>query len=391
MLLKINILCLMWLHFSDLMVIPLVHQYYELPVFSLIESAATKAWKQTRLEHFAQYRQQLTPSMLHHLDKLLVVEKSEDHFSLWHKYRRECSKPTAKVVKEYLTWLSSIKEQAESLPEQVDIPVARKKALFHEARSYDAKSMRRLLDDKRYTLTALLVRQRYSSALDDVANIFIRMVRQLHHTGKQNYQEHLLKHTGDTDQLVSRLYKILQAWNANGVSDTTQVDDLLDNDTEHWISACERYLKLADDNYFSFLISPYQQKRAQLFNCLDLLNLVPTSEDDRLLHALEWINRNRNLRRAEFDDAPECLSDGDWLTEPWRKLVINQGEKDGETTWRRNYLELSVFSLIMEALNSGDLCVESGDLYSDYLRQVDHLGAVPQIPCRIQPAGWYSH
>lgn len=87
----------------------LVHQYYELPVFSLIDTAATKARKQVRLELFARYRQQLTPSMLYQLDKLLVVENSKDHFSLWHKYRKECGKPTAKVVKEYLAWLSSIK------------------------------------------------------------------------------------------------------------------------------------------------------------------------------------------------------------------------------------------------------------------------------------------
>ena len=28
--------------------------------------------------------------------------------------------------------------------------------------------------------------------------------------------------------------------------------------------------------------------------------------------------------------------------------------------------ELAVFSLVMEALNAGDLCIEAGDLFSDY-------------------------
>ncbi|WP_257263773.1 Tn3 family transposase [Endozoicomonas sp. ONNA2] len=344
----------------------LVRQYYELRSFSILDDSATKAWKKVRLNFFAEYRQQLSLPILYHLDKLLDVNQSDDHFSLWNKYRRECGKPTSKVIKEYLKWLTSIKEQAESLPEITGLPAARKKALFHEARSYDAKSMRRLQANKRYTLTALLVRQRYASALDDVANIFIRLVRQLHHTAKQSYQEYRLKNTGDTDQLVTRFYKILQAWNADGSPDTTQVDELLNSDTEQWLSACERYLKLADDNYYPFLVSHYQKKRSQLFNCLELLKLKPTSEDDQLLHALEWINLNRHLRRTEFDDIPESLSDGQWLTEPWLRVIERQREADGQMVWRKNYLELAVFSLIMEALNAGDLCIEAGDMFSDY-------------------------
>ena len=104
----------------------LVRQYYELPSFSIIDDSATKAWKKVRLDFFAEYRQQLSLPMLYHLDKLLEVDQSDDHFSLWHKYRRECGKPTSKVIKEYLKWLTSIKEQAESLPEITGLPTARR-------------------------------------------------------------------------------------------------------------------------------------------------------------------------------------------------------------------------------------------------------------------------
>ncbi|MGI2028645.1 DUF4158 domain-containing protein [Endozoicomonas acroporae] len=225
----------------------LVRHRFELPTFTLLQEAAVDAKKQSRKQLFAGYRQQLTPVMVRQLDQLLVVD---DQFSLWHKYRRDCGKPTSKVIKEYLIWLTEVKEQAESLPELKNLSAARRSALFHEARSYDAKSMRRLLPDKRYTLTALLVRQRYATALDDVASIYIRMVRQLHHIAQQKYQEHLLKHSGDADKLIKRFHQVLTAWHLEEGMDTTDVDDLLDEDTELWINACEQHLKLADDNYY---------------------------------------------------------------------------------------------------------------------------------------------
>lgn len=344
----------------------LVHHYYELPAFYQINETAVQARKTVRQELFSEYSQKLTAEMKHQLNKLLQVNDKEDRYSLWNKYRRECGKPTTKVVKEYLKWLTSIKDQAERLPQLENISVTRKKALLHEARSYNAWQMRQLDQNKAYTLTALLVCQRYATALDDVADIFIRLVRQLHHKAKQNYQEHLLKHTGSTDRLVSRFHQILSAWQQQGGVDTTKVDQLLDQDTEGWICSCEQYLKLADDNYLPFLVEPYQKKRSQLFNCLGLLSLISTSQDDRLCRALEWINRIRSQRRAWLDDIPGNLSDGTWLTKTWSAAVIEKNEIDHKGHWRRTFLELATFTLIMEALNAGDLCVESGESYKDY-------------------------
>ena len=192
-----------------------------------------------------------------------------------------------------------------------------------------------------------------------------RQIQERNETVLYFLQEPLLKHSGEADKLVSRFHQVLSGWNTDGESDTARVDELLDHDTEQWIGACERHLKLADDNYYSFLLKPYQGKRSQPFNCLGLLNLTPTSEDDRTIQALDWITQYRNMRRPELDNVPESLSDGGWLTERWRSLILKKGE-DNTYHWRRNYLELAVFTLVMESLNAGDICIESGDQFSDY-------------------------
>ena len=71
------------------------------------------------------------------------------------------------------------------------------------------------------------------------------------------------------------------------------------------------------------------------------------------------------MRRSELDEVPEVLSDGVWLTERWRNLIL-QKDQNNTCLWRRNYLELAVFTLVMESLNAGDVCIESGDQYCDY-------------------------
>ena len=248
----------------------LVRHCYELPVFSVLYLAAENAKKQVRVDLFINYRSLLTPRMVSDLDRLLVVGENEEHYSLWHQYRRDCAKPTTRVIQDYLKWLTSVKKQAETLPPLKDIPVSRRNALLHEARSYDAWQMRRLEEDKRYTLLSLLVTRRYATALDDVGDIFIRLVRKIHRRANLDHQEHLLKHTCDSDRLVSRFHKVLMAWKDHDSLDTSLLDSLLDQDTEHWITACEQHLKISDENFFPFLVAPFRKKRAQLFNCLEL-------------------------------------------------------------------------------------------------------------------------
>ena len=345
----------------------LIHHSYELPAFSLIEQTATKTRKQIRRELFSRYHQSLTPNMLCQIDRLFVVDTDEP-YSLWHEYRRECGKPTANVVKEYLTWLNSVKQQAESLPPLEDLPASRQKALFHEARSYNAWNMRRLEDDKRYTLTALLIRQRYATALDDVSDIFIRLARQIDHKAREDHVQHVLKHSDKADLLVSRFYQVLTAWQSHDELETTDVDELLNEDTDEWVEACRHHLNLAGDGHYPFLMTPYQKRRSQLFNCLELLELVSTTQDNRLLQALAWIKENRKKKRRWLADTdiPSDLVTLDWLPKPWHKLIIPTPEKGIAVRWHRSFLELAVFTLVMEDLNAGDLSVLSSDEYNDF-------------------------
>ncbi len=106
-----------------------------------------------------------------------------------------------------------------------------------------------------------------------------------------------------------------------------------------------------------------------MFNTLELISLKSTTDDEKLPQALKWVQAHRTNRKMYLKDIPAELADMKWFPKPWRKQIVlkTKDEKGNpDVMWKRSATECAVFSLVMEALNAGDMCIESGELYSDY-------------------------
>ena len=136
-----------------------------------------------------------------------------------------------------------------------------------------------------------------------------------------------------------------------------------------------QHMAYADNNYYPFMLRPYGAKRALLFECLSVLQPLPTYVDGPFSSALGWVLEHRNSHKEHL--RPLRKLDGvelelRWLPDKWRKLIVTQ-DAAGDTQVHRKYLEMAVFMRIFEELQSGDLYVPRSEQYVTRLLRLRYI------------------
>jgi hypothetical protein len=75
---------------------------------------------------------------------------------------------------------------------------------------------------------------------------------------------------------------------AIGGSLIAEVDDL--------VAICDEHMAYAGRNHLPFLIQPYKMVRAQLLNCIEIVNPQSSSEDDTLIRMMKALQALRGTR-----------------------------------------------------------------------------------------------
>ncbi|WP_406802324.1 hypothetical protein [Alkalimarinus alittae] len=134
---------------------------------------------------------------------------------------------------QHVHWLHDL---SESLPKP-DIPSAKLKQFTLEARALNAHEMAKLTENKRYALACILIRSQHSKALDDVANIFIKLIRKLLRSGQVQLDQYLLKQRSDVEKLIDSFKGVLEGYQqgADDKSRIKAIEDVIGGDAEDLI------------------------------------------------------------------------------------------------------------------------------------------------------------
>ncbi len=370
----------------------LVRRRFELPSFTPLMRLAEQSRASVNAKIYQAVSESLSKSAMDKLDALL---QSAARQSTWDQLKREPKRPTVREVAGFLQHIQWLMTLADDLPVVRDIAVTKRTQLILEARALDVADMRALKVDKRYTLAVLLVQSQLRKAMDDVAEIFIKTLRSLHRNAEERLQQYHLEHTQQVDRLIGHFREMLSALQ-DGNTPTerlARVEGVVDGDPETWIAQCDEHIAYAGNNYYPFMLQPYRVRRALLFQCLDVLSLKSSSQDDALLQAIAWLQHYRSSHRERITlrDSDHAVLSFEWMPEKWRRLVFGTSKVASRPdTLHRKYFELSVLSLVMQELKSGDLYVEHSDQYDDYRehlisweeyqQEVDHYGELIGMP-----------
>ncbi len=357
----------------NVMLEELVRKHFELPGFTVIKRVARAARNKVNEQCYRSICDNLSVEGKQKINELLAP--SDEAYSAWHTLKREPKKPGNKEVRSYLQHVNWLQTLGETLP-NIDMPVVKYRQFALEARALDAPEMARLKPNKRYALAVILIRQQHSKALDDVAHLYIRMLRSMEASAQASLHKYILEHQRQTDALIAKFREVLVAYDHDSKQPQklAALKAVIGDHSNEWIDRCEQHIAYAGNNYYPFMLSGYRQKRALLFNCLEILDLRSSSNDTSSASMLVLLKK---LRTSRIDTLPEDIInewmpepfDSGWIIEKWRKLILTNNENQS-VIFHRKYLELWLLLHVKQELGSGDLFIPFSDEFDDYREQL---------------------
>ena len=365
----------------------LVRRRFELPGFTTVLRTAQYARSQVNTHLYHSVATELGEEGRHRIDDLLKVG-SEKSKSNWETIKSDPGRPTLNNLRNLLSLIEWLKELHFDLESFKMLSDAKLRNFAAQAKSLDAARMHDTANNKRYTLAAALIRTQLSRRLDDLGDIMVKRIQNIHNEGREALKEYRARHQAETDALIDKLHNILitirDTENLKSPERLAAVQDAAGQDAAQSIVRCEEHSAFANENYAPFLWQFYKGQRSVLFRLLNNINLVSTSTDKSTESLAKFILKHRTSK-LELIDASEL--DLSWVSEKWwRVLRPKQANSDG-LIFRRHF-EICAFSQIVHELKSGDLSIFGSDNYSDYSKQLISWSEFNQsLPIYCEQAG----
>ncbi len=359
----------------NVMIEELIRQRFELPAFSRFTREAGIARQEVNREVCERISEALTDDQKSLIDELLETKDEKDQ-SWWQQIKKDPPAPTVKNTRIYVQHVESIRQYYESLKVSVSLPEAKKKQLYYEAYAADLAYLRKFTSSKRYAFVILLLEKQMSKVLDDIARMFIRRMRKLHRDAERLLDQYHQQSRQQVALLLGHLARITTAYQRPGTPAERfeAIVAVMPADPDQVSEQCYQHMAYAEDNYRLCMLPIYKGKRTVLFDCISALELRPSSQDETMIKAIEFILSHRNSRKEWIPildkQSGELLLDLDWIPDKWRKLVTGKTSKGNTITEvHRKYFELCVFSELVRQLSSGDIYIEGSEEHRDYRNQ----------------------
>lgn len=353
----------------------LVRHRFELPPFPLLDKLAQTGRNEVNDRYLDELGASISDAAKKQIDELFDVRSGMSTTS-WQQLKREPKKPTRIETIEYVKhvrWLMALSRLLPAL--KMSIPKLRH--LQEWAYREDAADMKKLRPNRRYALSAILIKSRLSKAFDDVGDLFVRLMANLENLAKKKLLDYQDEQQKEKDALIGQLSDMLSALlvEVSAPERIKAIERSLIDTPEALLARCKALLAYANRNHYPFLVESYDSPRSQLFNCLDVITIRSTTEDKSTERWVELLkSRLRHSKKATLELKEldiSARSDFKWMADQMRELVLVKAEpRRAVTHANRKALEVAIFLLVKQELSSGDLYIEYGDEYRDWREEM---------------------
>ncbi len=339
----------------------LVKERYELPAFSTLDRLARHVRSVVNTRYYQGVYASLSAEQRAGLD--LLLDAGPRRRSEWNRLKAVPKSATVmhmRQLQERLSWLMGFGDVEEWLAGLLHAKVVH---LAAQARALDIAEMGDVAPPRRYTMLLCLLVQARAKTRDALVEMFIKRMGKLHNRGKERLEELRKRHRETTENLIEVLGEILRTPEEDDCTRLRErVRRVLDTHggTEVLTESYEAVSAHHGNNYLPLLWSYYRSHRSTLFRMVRSLQLRPTTQDRRLVAALEFLLEHEQ-RRGEW--LPYVVDLG-FAREQWQRTVLVRREH--ELVISRRHFEVCVFSYLASELKTGDLCIEGSEQFADY-------------------------
>ncbi|MCT7328015.1 DUF4158 domain-containing protein [Ralstonia sp. CHL-2022] len=195
----------------------LIRERYELPPLASLQRVATQARHRFNEAIYGAITEQLDSTLIAGIEALFEGKAGK---SGWDQLKREPKRPATREIARFLQHIQTLRKLADGLPSAPTLlSVTKRTQLITEARALDITELRALKPAKRHTLAVLFIQAQLQKALDDVAEIFIKVMRKFEPTAQTRLQQYQLAHADALEKLVGQFRDVLEVLQDEGVSD----------------------------------------------------------------------------------------------------------------------------------------------------------------------------
>ena len=346
----------------------LVRDRIELPAFATLDRLARRVRTLVNGGYFRLIAARLTDEEKRKLDGLLVRDESAKKSPL-QAIKRLPKRASLKHFQDLLDHIAELEALVGKPEHLAAIPDIKRKHFAAEARALDAAELRDFGPEKRRALLLCLIHQARVQTRDDLAEMFIKRMGNIHNRGKEQLDRLRAKYREKTEALVATMSDVVRMLNShpNNTDAGREIRALVElrGGARSLQEDCTAIAAHSGDNYLPLLSPYFRSHRATILRMVRLLDLSTTTEDRSLINALELILTNERAR-GEWLDEPVDLA---FATHLWRKTVLHRDE-NGEERIHRRHFEVCVFSTLANELKSGDVAVAGAENYADYRDQL---------------------
>ena len=355
----------------------------ELPAFGTLLKLARSARALVNRAYYRQIAAALPSEAHERLATLLLVPEGATR-SGWDQVKADPPRPSPQRMREHLAHLAWLREQAMANEVFAGIPDRKLRHFAAEARALNAAVLSHVTASKRAALMATLLRSQVARALDDAAEMFVRLTTRMHNRAREALDEHRARQAAETDALVALLRETVLACQDQGAEREARlaaIEGLLLPNADAIVAKCEAHAAFAGNNYLPLLARFYGAQRASFLRFLAHAAPVSTSQDRATEQAIGFLMAHRTDRRAKLQTAVEAKgTDGatvrgpldlSWVGEKWWPLLTGRTAREpAPAEVDRRYFEICLFTQVVNELKSGDLCIPGSEDYGDYRDQL---------------------
>lgn len=346
----------------------LVRQRIELPAFSTLDRHSRRIRTLVNNRIFETVLTRLSPSERKELDSLLEIVPNPQKKSLFFTIKQLPKRSSLEHLQELLDHIVKLADMVGSDQHLASIPYAKIKHFAAEAKALDAAELKKFAPPKRYVLILSMIHRARIQARDDLADMFIKRINQIHRRGKDELERLRIKYRQKTEHLVATLADVIDVLETQPEDEAAgrTIRTLLTKrgGTSALQDDCAAINAFSGDNYFPLLWRFYRSHRPTLFRMMRLLTMTSTTEDKSLMLALEILLKHEHRKSVLIEETV----DFSFTNERWKRTVLEKTE-DGELI-NRQHFEVCVFSALAGEIKSGDVSIRGSEAYADYREQL---------------------
>lgn len=366
----------------------LIAHRFELPGYTTLDELATTVRREVNHGIYATVHSRISETDRAVLTGLLRVDPVTRR-SLFDELKRTAAAATVSRFREHaahLSWLDGLGTTDEWM---AAVPPAKVCHFAAVARVSNAGDIREMAASKQIVFIASLLHIARVRGRDDLATMYCKRMASIHKQARDRFERLRESARAETEHLVDVFGDVLAAVResmspSGGELDTGQVDPveqvwqrtgqavlstlIAGGGVETLSTTHEQVSAFHGDNYLPFLEQHYRTSRATLFDMLDVLDLVATTADRKVLDAVEFLQAGRRRSGEHIPVHRDGQSvDLSFVSDAWRKILRPRRQP---TKLVRRHFEVCVFSYLAAELRVGDIAVTGSESYANLQDQL---------------------